>query len=580
MQKSGEWRYYVKRFGRWIDFDNDYKTLDLKFMESVWWVFKQIFEKGLVYRKCKIMPFSPACSTVLSNFEAGMNYQTIADPSIIVNFPLIGNSNRKLLAWTTTPWTLPSNLALAVNPEFDYVIIQENENGVEYIVAKQLLEDVANKLKIKDKFKIVEVIKGRDMHGWEYEPLFTDFYHLREKGCFRVYCAEYVTSSDGTGIVHQAPAFGEDDYAVAVKNGYIEADRPLCPIDDDGIFTDAFPLCTGKSFKEADKIIIEDLKHRHRLMHNATLNHQYPLCWRTDQPLMYRAIPSWFISVTSIKEPLIENNKKAYWVPKYVQDKRFHNWLADAKDWCFSRNRAWGNPIPIWVSDDFEEIVCVGSIEELKQLTGVENITDLHREYIDNLTIPSKQGKGVLRRIEEVFDCWFESGSMPYAQIHYPFEVSKEEFDKIYPADFIAEGLDQTRGWFYTLNVIATAIFDKNPYQNLIVNGLVLDEHGKKLSKKNQNYPDPLKVLEEFGADAVRLYLIDSPLVKGQSLKFNIKGVKEIIKDIFLPFYNSYRFLVQNIERYEKSSNTQFKFNFEVNILFNKFSTSQRILKT
>lgn len=563
MTYAHEWKWYTTRFGRWIDFENDYKTLDLNFMESVWWVFKQIFEKGLVYRKCKVMPYSPACNTVLSNFEAGMNYKDIADPSVMITFPLVKDPKKKLVAWTTTPWTLPSNLFLAVNPTFDYVLIkvQDNEDK-QYIVAELLLKDFAKKLAIGDSYVIVEKYKGSDLHELEYEPLFTDFLKFKEKGCFRIYIADYVSSGDGTGIVHNAPGFGEEDYNVGLKYNLIDPDKPLCPMDEDGCFTEAFPLAAGKYFKSADPIIIENLKQRGRMIYSGVITHKYPLCYRTDTPLMYRAIPSWFIRVESLRDDLLVNNMKSNWVPKYVQEKRFHNWLADSRDWCVSRNRSWGNPMPIWASDDFEEIVCVGSIEELKKLTGKDNITDLHREFIDGFTIPSQKGKGQLKRIEEVFDCWFESGSMPYAQIHYPFDIKQDDFEKRFPADFIGEGLDQTRGWFYTLNVISTALFNKNPYKNLIVNGLVLDEKGEKLSKNKGNFKDPKIIFEEFGADATRLYLINSPLVKGQSLKFSEKGLKDVIKDVFLPLYNSYRFLIQNIERYESTSGHQFVYNF------------------
>lgn len=565
MQYAGDWRYYVNRLGRWIDFDNDYKTLDLNFMESVWWVFKQIFENGLVYRKCKVMPYSPACNTVLSNFEAGMNYKDISDPSVIITFPSKADEKVNFLAWTTTPWTLPSNLFLAVNPTFDYIQIKVEGEEREYIFAEALLKDVAKKLKIEGKFEIVKKFKGTELHGMEYEPLFIDFHHIfHSKGCFKVYCADYVSSSDGTGIVHNAPGFGEDDYNVGLKYNLIDPDKPLCPIDDDGIFTEAFPLTNGKYFKDADPIIIDNLKSRKRLLHSEKIVHKYPMCYRTDKPLMYRAIPSWFVNVEKFKDDLVESNKKAYWVPKYVQEKRFHNWLVDARDWCISRNRSWGNPIPIWVSDDFEERVCVGSLEDLKKLTGKDDITDIHREFIDKLTIPSQQGKGNLRRIEEVFDCWFESGSMPYAQIHYPFEISEEEFAKRFPADFIGEGLDQTRGWFYTLNVLSTALFKQNPYKNLIVNGLVLDDKGNKLSKKLGNFEDPKLIFNEYGADAMRLYLINSPLVKGQSLKFSKKGLSDVIKDVFLPLVNSYKFLIQNIQRYENSNKKNFVYDFDV----------------
>lgn len=564
MQYAKDWEFYVNRLGRWIDFENDYKTLDLNFMESVWWVFKQVHDKGLVYRKCKVMPYSPSCNTVLSNFEAGMNYKDINDPSVVITLPLKSDNNICLLAWTTTPWTLPSNLFLAVNPTLDYIQIKVEDEERQYIVAEPLVNDIAKKIKIEGKWAIVKKMKGSELQGTEYEPLFTEYYdQFHSKGCFKVYCADYVSATDGTGIVHNAPGFGEDDYNVGLKHNLIDPDRPLCPMDDDGCFLDSFPLAKGMYFKDADPIIIENLKSRKRVLFSGVICHKYPMCYRTEKPLMYRAIPSWFINVESFKDDIVESNKKAYWVPKYVQEKRFHNWLKDARDWCVSRNRSWGNPIPIWVSDDFEERVCIGSIEELKKLTGRDDITDIHRENIDDLTIESKMGKGKLRRIEEVFDCWFESGSMPYAQVHYPFSISEEEFQKRFPADFIGEGLDQTRGWFYTLNVLSTALFNKNPYKNLVVNGLVMDEKGNKLSKKLKNYDDPKIIFDKYGADAMRLYLIDSPLVRGQTLKFSIKGLTDVVKDVFLPLYNSYKFLIQNIQRYETASKKNFVFDFD-----------------
>jgi isoleucyl-tRNA synthetase len=590
MTYAKDWEWYTERYGRWIDFENDYKTLDLNFMESVWWVFKQIFEKGLVYRKCKVMPYSPACNTVLSNFEATSNYKDIDDPSVIISFPLVEEPNKKFLAWTTTPWTLPSNLFLAVNPKMEYVLIKvSNDETKQYILAEPLLKSVAKKLKIEDKYEVLHTYKGSELSGIDYIPLFETFYQkYQSRGCFKVYSADYVSAEDGTGIVHNAPGFGEDDYKVGIQYNLCDPDSPLCQIDEDGCFTEAFPLTAGLHFKAADPIILAHLKSEGRLINSATSKHKYPMCYRTDTPLMSRAIPSWFIKVEKVKEDLINNNKKASWIPRYVQEKRFHNWLADAKDWCISRNRSWGNPIPLWVSDDFEEVVCVGSIEELKQLTGITDVQDIHREYIDHLTIPSKMGKGVLRRVEEVFDCWFESGSMPYAQVHYPFSTSHDEFEKIFPSDFIAEGLDQTRGWFYTLNVISTCLFNKQPFQNLIVNGLVLAADGQKLSKKLLNFDDPKVIFERYGADAVRLYLINSPLVRGQPLRFSNSGLEDVIKDVFLPLYNSYRFLIQNIQRYEASSGTNFRFNSDVTNNNNKtlnitdkwiLAYSQRLIK-
>lgn len=588
MEYAGEWEDYTRRFGRWIDFKNDYKTMDRDFMESVWWVFKQIYDKGLVYRKCKVMPYSWACNTVLSNFEAGSNYKDIADPSIYITFPFVKNPKRAFIAWTTTPWTLPSNLAVTLNPELIYVVVLDKVKEVEYVFAEALLEKVTKAIKLEE-YEVLEKLKGKDLEGTEYVPLFDDFIKYREQGCFKALCDTFVTSVDGTGVVHTAPAFGEDDFKVGVSNGIVDQDKPLCPIDDDGNFTQEFALTAGMNFKKADPVICEELKTKGRLLAKGVLNHQYPMCYRTGEPLMYKAIPSWFIAVEKVKEDLLENNKKAEWVPKYVQEKRFHNWLQDARDWCISRSRAWGNPIPLWVSDDMEERVCITSLKELVEYTGLKDAPeDIHREFLDQLTIPSKQGKGLLKRIPEVFDCWFESGSMPYAQLSYPFKLSQEEFEKRYPADFIAEGLDQTRGWFYTLNVISTILFNKNPYKNLIVNGLVLAADGKKMSKKDKNYPDPRLMAEVHGADAVRLYLMNSQLVKGQSLRFKEEGLKDVVKDIFLPLYNSYKFLVQNIQRFEKANTTKFMFeekyiknNFDKLNLTDKWilAYSQRLIK-
>ena len=568
MTYAEDWKYYTERFGRWIDFENDYRTMYPSFMETCWWVFKQIFEKGRVYRKCKVMPFSWATNTVLSNFEAGSNYQDIEDPSVIITFPIVGEPNKKILGWTTTPWTLPSNLFLAVNPKITYVEIEATFKGKTetFILAEPRLNAVLKLLKIKEKeCKIIKKMTGDKLAGTEYIPLFDYFYEkYKSKGCFKVYLADYVTTEDGTGVVHNAPGFGEDDYQVGCKYNLVDPDKPLCPIDDDGCFTNEVPLVAGKQFKEADSTIIDHLKSRERMIYSGKITHKYPYCYRTETPLMYRAIPSWFIKVEDLHEKLVNINKNTYWVPKYVQEKRFGNWLANAKDWCVSRNRSWGTPIPLWVSDDMEEKVCVGSIEELEKLSGVKGIKDLHREFIDKITIPSQKGKGVLHRIPEVFDCWFESGSMPYGQVHYPFEVKDYDFKKGFPADFIAEGVDQTRGWFYTLNVISAILFDSTPYKNLVVNGLVLAEDGQKLSKRLGNYKDPKILFNSFGADVVRLYLIDSPLVRGQSLKFSLKGLSQKIKDVFLPLYNSYRFLIQNIQRYESVTGKNFYYDENV----------------
>uniref|UniRef100_A0A8C7GH64 Isoleucine--tRNA ligase, cytoplasmic n=1 Tax=Oncorhynchus kisutch TaxID=8019 RepID=A0A8C7GH64_ONCKI len=505
----------VTRMGRWIDFKNDYKTLYPWFMETVWWVFRQLYDKGLVYRGVKVMPFSTACNTPLSNFESNQNYKDVQDPSVIVNFPLLEDENVCLIAWTTTPWTLPSNLALCVNSELQYV-------------------------KVKGE-KVFFVFPGKTLKGKKYKPLFDYFRKCGETGAFQVVMDSYVREEEGTGVVHQAPYFG----AVSISfNNICQRDQaPVCPVDSSGCFTDEVTDFVGQYVKDADKNIIKWLKERGRLVNSGSFKHSYPFCWRSDTPLIYKAVPSWFIRVEHMVEKLLENNDKCYWVPEFVRERRFGNWLRDARDWAVSRNRYWGTPIPLWCSDDFEEVVCVGSMAELEELTGVK-VTDLHRESIDQLTIPSRCGKGVLRRVTEVFDCWFE-----------------KEFEDTFPADFIAEGIDQTRGWFYTLLVLSTALFGKPPFKNVIVNGLVLASDGQKMSKRKKNYPDPGLVVENYGADALRLYLINSPVVRAENLRFKEEGVRDVLKDVFLPWYNAYRFLVQNVQRLHKEDGISFLYN-------------------
>uniref|UniRef100_A0A671U4L8 Isoleucine--tRNA ligase, cytoplasmic n=1 Tax=Sparus aurata TaxID=8175 RepID=A0A671U4L8_SPAAU len=539
----------VRRMGRWIDFKNDYKTLYPWFMESVWWVFSQLYDKGLVYRGVKVMPFSTACNTPLSNFESHQNYKDVQDPSVIVNFPLVGNEDVALIAWTTTPWTLPSNLALCVNPEFLYVKVK----GKRYILTQVLIPYTQHNT---DYY----IFPGKTLKGKKYKPLFQYFAKCGEQGAFQVVTDNYVKEEEGTGVVHQAPYFGADDYRVCTEFKIIQRDQaPICPVDASGCFTSEVTDFAGQYVKDADKNIIKWLKENGRLVNASSFKHSYPFCWRSDTPLIYKAVPSWFVRVEHMVDKLLDNNGKCYWVPEFVREKRFGNWLRDARDWAISRNRYWGTPIPLWVSDDFEEVVCVGSMAELEELTGVK-VTDLHRESIDNLTIPSRCGKGVLRRVTEVFDCWFESGSMPYAQSHYPFE-NRKEFEDTFPADFIAEGIDQTRGWFYTLLVLSTALFGKPPFKNVIVNGLVLASDGQKMSKRKKNYPDPGLIVQNYGADALRLYLINSPVVRAENLRFKEEGVRDVLKDVLLPWYNAYRFLVQNVQRLQKEEDIQFLYN-------------------
>ncbi|XP_064930571.1 isoleucine--tRNA ligase, cytoplasmic isoform X2 [Columba livia] len=527
-------------------------------MESVWWVFKQLYDKGLVYRGVKVMPFSTACNTPLSNFESHQNYKDVQDPSVVVSFPLDEDESVSLVAWTTTPWTLPSNLALCVNPELQYIKLRDNATGKIYILMESRLIAL---YKSDSEYEVLDRFPGVVLKGKKYKPLFEYFIQCKDKGAFTVVVDSYVKEEEGTGVVHQAPYFGADDYRVCMDFNIIQKDSvPVCPVDASGCFTAEVTDFAGQYVKDADKNIIKLLKEKGRLVHSSSFKHSYPFCWRSDTPLIYKAVPSWFVRVEHMVEKLLENNAQCYWVPDFVREKRFGNWLKDARDWAISRNRYWGTPIPLWVSDDFEEVVCIGSRAELEELSGVK-VTDLHRESIDHLTIPSRCGKGLLHRVPEVFDCWFESGSMPYAQVHYPFE-NKKELEDAFPADFIAEGIDQTRGWFYTLLVLSTALFGRPPFKNVIVNGLVLASDGQKMSKRKKNYPDPMSIVNSYGADALRLYLINSPVVRAENLRFKEEGVRDILKDVFLPWYNAYRFLVQNVQILQhKDEGREFLFN-------------------
>ncbi|KDQ21864.1 hypothetical protein BOTBODRAFT_26268 [Botryobasidium botryosum FD-172 SS1] len=559
MRYSSEWRRTVERMGRWIDFDNGYKTLQPSFMESVWWAFSQLFEKGLVYRGLRVMPYSTGCTTPLSNFEAGQDYRTVSDPAVTVSFPLVDDPKTSLLAWTTTPWTLPSNLALCVHPNFTYIKIHDQTRDVNFILHEKLLTTLYKDPK-KAKFKKVGEFKGSDMKGWRYVPLFDYFTEQYEDRAFRVVNDTYVTDESGTGIVHQAPAFGDDDHRIMIDNGVLRADEmPPCPVDEVGVFTKEVSDFAGQYVKTADKDIQKVLKQKGRLIVQSTVTHEYPFCWRSGTPLLYKAIPVWFVRVQHAVDQLVANNKETRWVPQSVGDNRFGNWLANARDWNVSRNRYWGTPIPLWVSDDFEEVVAVGSIQELEELSGVTGITDLHRESIDHITIPSRRGKGQLKRVEEVFDCWFESGSMPYAQAHYPFE-NKEQFKATFPADFVSEGIDQTRGWFYTLLVLSTHLFDTAPWRNLIVTGLVLAADGKKMSKSLKNYPDPNLVIDSYGADAIRMFLVNSPIVRGDNLRFREEGVREVVSRVLLPWLNSFRFFLGQVNLLKKEFSIDFQY--------------------
>jgi isoleucyl-tRNA synthetase len=520
-----EWKKTVDRMGRWVDFGQTFKTMDVSFMESVWWVFRQLHDMELVYEGFKVMPFSTRLGTPLSNFEANLNYKDVDDPSVVVAFEWLEEPGVYFLAWTTTPWTLPSNLALMVGPEVEYVRVRDSR-GKEYVVAERLWQSL-----FKEGGEIVGRSLGRDLAGKKYRPLF-DFFADRE--AFRVIVEEAVSVEEGTGIVHSAPAFGELDFFACKREG-IEL---VCPVDNEGRFTEEVPPYRGLLVKDADRQIIQDLKRRGLVFWQGTVRHRYPFCWRTDTPLIYKAVSTWFVAVERIKRELIEANEQVNWVPNHIKGGRFGKWLEHARDWAVSRNRYWGTPIPIWRNEE-GELHVVGSIQELEALTGAK-IDDLHRHKIDHLTF--RKGGKEYKRVSEVFDCWFESGSMPYAQHHYPFE-NGQLFEKTFPADFIAEGLDQTRGWFYTLMVLSTALKRAPAFKNVIVNGIILAEDGNKMSKRLRNYPDPEKVVRQYGADAVRLYMMDSPAVSAEDLRFSEKGVEQVLRQVLIPYWNSFVFL-------------------------------------
>ncbi len=545
-----EWRHTVTRMGRWVDFDHDYKTLDRDFMESIWWVFKQIWDQGRIYRSYRIMPYSWKLSTPLSNFEAGNNYKEVQDPSVTVRLAVLecpvelpGTGPLNLLVWTTTPWTLPGNLAVGVGVDIEYACVRDRANGSRYLVAAGLQD---NFFPDADTHERLATVRGASLVGCRYQPLFPFF--ADHPNAFCVLAGDFVSTAEGTGLVHMAPAYGEDDFRVCREHGMnVIAD----PLDASCNFTAKLPEYAGRFCKDCDKDLIRWLKDHKKLVHQSTIVHSYPFCDRTDTPLIYRAIEAWYVKVEDLHDRLSANNASVHWMPEYVGEKRFGNWLKEARDWNISRNRFWGSCIPIWISeDDPADMICVGSVEELEKLSGAK-VTDLHKHFVDKIVI-ERDGRRY-HRTPEVLDCWFESGAMPYAQQHYPFKGAGDEAG-FFPADFIAEGLDQTRGWFYTLMILGTCLFDKSPFKNVVVNGMVLAEDGKKMSKRLKNYPDPIHILEEYGADALRLYMIYSPVVRAENLRFSESGVKQILRDLLIPWWNAYSFFVTyaNVDGFEE----------------------------
>eukprot|EP01102_Stenamoeba_stenopodia_P019694 TRINITY_DN7494_c0_g1_i1.p1 TRINITY_DN7494_c0_g1~~TRINITY_DN7494_c0_g1_i1.p1 ORF type:complete len:999 (-),score=215.81 TRINITY_DN7494_c0_g1_i1:38-3034(-) len=562
-KNTSNWESVITRTGCWVEFgSNGYNTSDVSYMESVWWVFKTLFEKGLVYQAVKVVPYSTGCKTPLSDFEAGLNYKEACGSFVVVGFPIESDPEVLLLAWTSSPWTLPSNLALCVNPNVDYVKLKDKATNKTFVLSESGLEIIYKKAKPQkdstvkseeERYEILETFKGSALKGIRYVPLFDYFIERKQKGAFQVLVDEYmyVSNENGTGIVPLAPGFDEKELRVCLINNIVTSDDmfTICPLDANGCFLANITEFAGKYIKDAERDIIDAIKVAGRLVSSGRTVQTLPFCWSSETQLIHRPVACWFVAVENIKDRLLDNIQQARWIPDSVREKRFDDWLSrDARDWAVSRTRYWGTPIPIWKNDS-GELVCIGSIEELERMSG-RKIVDIHRENVDDITVPSRlKGGAPLKRVEEVFDCWFESGCMPYAHLHYPFE-NQELFAKSFPADFIAEGLDQTRGWFYTLMVLSTALFDQPAFKNVIVNGLVLSKDYK-LGNRLRNAPDPMKLINDTGTDALRLYLLNSPAVRGEILKFNNRGAEDMVKDVLVPLYSAYSFLVQSTLRFE-----------------------------
>ena len=548
LQYTEEWKAYVTRQARWVDFDNGYKTMDLDFMESVMWAFKTLYDNGLIYQGFRVLPYSWAEHTPLSNQETRLDdsYKMRQDPAVTVTMPLVDTPGHPLgaalagvnaLIWTTTPWTLPSNLAIAVNPDVTYAVVRAAD-GERYLLAENLVAGYAKEL---GDYEIEHTYVGQELAGLGYQPPY-DFF-LDEPNAFRILVADYVTTEDGTGVVHQASAFGEDDMLTCQQAGI----GVVIPVDMDGKFTSLVPPYEGMLVFDANKDIIRDLKAAGRILRHQTIEHSYPHSWRSGQPLIYMALPSWFVAVTKFRDRMVElNHDLIEWMPEHIRDGQFGKWLEGARDWNISRNRYWGSPIPVWVSDseEYPRVDVYGSLDELERDFGVRPAS-LHRPYIDELTRPNPDdptGKSTMRRVPEVLDCWFESGSMPFAQKHYPFE-NKEWFDDHSPADFIVEYSGQSRGWFYTLHVLATALFDRPAFKKVVAHGIVLGDDGLKMSKSKGNYPNVNEVFDRDGSDAMRWFLMSSPILRGGNLIVTEQGIREGVRQALLPMWNAYSFL-------------------------------------
>ena len=541
MANTQVWEAITRRIGRWVDFEHDYKTMDTDFMESVWWVFKQLWDKGLVYRDFKVLPYSFGAATPLSNFEVNLGaYRDVEDPSLTVQVEVTEGAGPvepgdRLLFWTTTPWTVPANLGIAVGPDMRYVRIDASLGGVEgrFWIAEERVAAYWD-----DPPEPSAAAKGAHMLGARYTPPFDYFASLAGDGAFVVVASDEVSTEEGTGLVHMAPAYGEADFEAFANAGL--SDLLVDPVDEEGKFTDQIPEVAGQNVKDADATLLRLLRERGALVTDGRIVHAYPFCWRTDTPLIYKAVPTWYVAVERFNDRMVELNESIHWVPDHVGSRRFGNWLEGARDWAISRNRFWGSCIPIWECGECQHRVCAGSIDELHELSGTR-LDDLHKHVVDEVTFPCPQCGGTMSRVPEVLDVWFESGAMPYGQHHYPFE-DKERFEEGFPAHYIAEGLDQTRGWFYTLLVHATAIFDTAPFRNCVVNGMILAEDGRKMSKSLKNYPDPFELLDATGGDALRAYLINSPVVRAEPLRFSEAGVRDVVRQVMLPYWNAFSF--------------------------------------